>query len=157
MEKEIVRLVFVTLQFTNIVLSSMLIMSGIFLFSYVKSVIHHVDKYLHTMLVLHILASILILSSYDLKIPNDESIWRHYLTQLSILNLVVINGLFQMGIYRFFHNAVCRICVIHEFLYFIKSKADADADPIDPHECVACRYLANLQQQGRVCNAPGHQ
>ena len=137
MELQIAKIAFVLLQFTNIVISSMLIISDIILFSYIKRVIHHVDVYIHTMIVLHILASVLILSSYELKSLDTFNILNQFLIQLTILTLVVINGMFQIGIYRFFHNATCKVCVINDFLKFLRS-LQVDESGADATGCNSC-------------------
>ena len=99
---------FIALQLTNVVISSMLIMSGLFLFSYIRRTIHHMDKRLHSLIGLHILASALILSICEIRSLNEINVLTQFLSQLSILVLLVINSLMQAGIYHFFHTIVSR-------------------------------------------------
>lgn len=153
MEIQLAKAMFVVLQFTNIVISSMLIVTGVFLFSYIKRILRHIDGYLHFMIALHILASILILSSYELKSLDTDQMGRQYLVQLTILTLITINVMFQAGIYRFFYNGKCKLCVINDFLDFLKNRGSQDGPMQAEAVCPVYRQMECANWQ-RDCRAP---
>jgi hypothetical protein len=115
---------FTILQFVNLLASIFLITTGIFLIQYVKAVIHGIDRYIHFMLGLHVVASLLILFGNELQSGKvlEGGYTGPFLHQFTILTLIAINSCFQYGIYKFFHNASCNVCVIKDFLKAIKGE-----------------------------------
>ena len=140
------KLAFIIIQLTNVVVSSMLIMSGIFLFSYIKRVMNHIDMYLHAMVALHIVASALILTTYELHSLAEGNVLWQFLVQITILTLIAINAMFQIGIYRFLHAAVCRQCAVEqladEMVFGASTKKPCD-------QCTCKPYSRNVVILGR--------
>lgn len=131
------KLAFIVLQLTNVVISSMLIMSGVYLFSFIRRAIHHVDKYLHTLVGLHIVASILILATYELRSLNEMTVTWQFFSQLSVFVLLIINGMMQVGIHRFIHVAGGQRRTVQEILDSVSlwSVCKGDVDAIGKCEC----------------------
>ena len=118
----VIKLIFTMIQFSNIILSCILIGSGAMLFRYIREVLSGFDKWIHLMVALHIVCSILILSTYEVQSAEQmlrTGIYRHFAFQLSILVLLVINSLFQLGIYKFFTDTHCDVCLIKNILQII--------------------------------------
>jgi len=128
----IAKLVYTILQFSNIVFSVILIGTGVLLFRYIRQVLRGFDRYIHIMVALHIVASILVLSVYELQ--SAETVFRTkpfegFTIQLSIFTLLTINSLFQMGIYKFFTDSHCDVCLIQNILHIIHRRNECSVSP----------------------------
>ncbi len=119
-----VKLIFTMVQFSNIILSCILIATGSILFRHIRQVLHGFDKWIHLMVALHVLCSILILSVYEMEsaeMAMRVNTYYAFAHQLSILTLLVINALFQVGIYKFFTDKHCDVCLVQNILQIIHS------------------------------------
>jgi hypothetical protein len=103
MDIDVIDTFFVSVQLVNIVLSIILIITGVFLFPYIRNIMHHVDGYIHTMIVLHVLVSFFILTGYNLAgLDSSTNIIDQFASHLAILTLGIINIFFQLGVYKVF-------------------------------------------------------
>lgn len=131
---EVVKLIFTAIQFANIIGSCILIGTGIMLFQYIRKALLIFDQYIHVMVALHVVASILILSCYELQSAElmiKSNMFAGFRFQLSIMVLVTINALFQFGIYKFFSDPRCDHLLIENVLYVLHQQTRAEK-PVAP-------------------------
>ncbi len=100
---DIINIFFVGIQLLNIVLSIILIVTGIFLFLYIRNIVIHIDKYARILIALHMLVSFFILYGYSLTgFDSQASLLGQFMRHLAIFTLGVINTIFQLSIYKIF-------------------------------------------------------
>jgi hypothetical protein len=137
---ELIKLVFTMVQFTNIVLSCILIFSGIALFRYIKQALRGFDRWIHLIVVLQVAVCLLLLSIYEVKSAETvikTALYSSFAYQFSIFALLVINALFQSGIYKFFSEKHCDVTLLGNILKIIHSQSNVSVKPSNEGEASA--------------------